>query len=356
MKIATMTARGHDVVMVDELDIKLINAIQLTPRISWSDLAPILKTDTSTLSRRWAKLKAEGLAWTTCYVLTQRIKRSDSYYQPWSALLAYVEVRCVAAQREKIIQAASQEEAIINVECTSGSRDLGMTIAAGQAAEIDAFVAAHIATLPGVLSTNTHYGYRVFKDGSDFELGTLSEDERSAVISKRPQTSPRGMTKASPMTDAVVQALQDDLRRPASSIAEELGISVAGASRAITRVLSHDWVRVRGDFAHDVLGWGVSVIIWLNVRQPQLEAVAAMLSALPQVRLCSAQIGPSNLNAVLWMKDVRELNDVEGALSTAFPDVRITDRWVTSRTAKRMGVTFNDVGRRNGYVPVPVTM
>ncbi|MFC7741398.1 AsnC family transcriptional regulator [Nocardiopsis composta] len=50
-----------------EFDLSLINALQLTPRAAWSDLAPILDVDATTLARRWRRLEEAGLARITVF-------------------------------------------------------------------------------------------------------------------------------------------------------------------------------------------------------------------------------------------------------------------------------------------------
>ncbi|MFE5097537.1 AsnC family protein [Streptomyces sp. NPDC056638] len=45
------------------MDLALVNALQLRPRASWTELAPPLGVTAGTLARRWERLTGEGLAW-----------------------------------------------------------------------------------------------------------------------------------------------------------------------------------------------------------------------------------------------------------------------------------------------------
>lgn len=343
----------HDGRMLDEIDFQLINALQIAPRMPWSALAPVLRTDTSTVSRRWARLRESGLAWTTCYVLPQRMQVPDAV-NPLRASTAMVEVRCSAGTRDAIVAAVAQLPIVINVEFTSGPRELALTVSAASPSAIDQFVSSSIATIPGVDSTSIQFTRTMYREGSEFDLGVLTASQRRLIQAHLQSATPVPPAPPSPLTDRVIRALQPNVRRPAAEIADELDISVAVARRVITQLMHTDWVRMRADFAHDVVGWNASVLMWMNVPQDQLQSVATNLALMPSVRLCSSTLGPSNLILMLWMKELDELDDIELKLLRVFPQARVMDRWMIPRVAKRMGTLFDESGRRSGYVHVPL--
>jgi len=343
----------HDGRMLDEIDFQLINALQIAPRMSWQALAPVLRTDTSTVSRRWARLRDSGLAWTTCYVLPQRIQVPTSG-QPLRASTAMVELRCSPGLRESIVAALAQIPMVVNIEYTSGPRELAITVSASSPSEIDAFVASTIAPLDGVISTSVQFTRTMYREGSEFDLGVLSASQRRMVQAHLQTETVVAPATPSPLTDRVIRALQPNVRRPAAEIAEELDISVAVARRVIAQLMHTDWVRMRADFAHDVVGFNASVLLWLSVPQDQLQSVAINLALMPSARLASSMLGPSNLILMLWMKELDELDDIELKLLRVFPQTRVMDRWMIPHVPKRMGTLFDESGHRTGYVNVPL--
>ncbi|MGO1850651.1 Lrp/AsnC family transcriptional regulator [Microbacterium sp.] len=338
--------------MLDELDFQLINALEIAPRTAWSTLAPALRTDASTLSRRWSRLTDAGLAWTTCYVLPERMQANAASGAPLRSSFAVIEIRCEAGRRQNVIEAIARKSAVINIECTSGSRDLLVNISAISPRAIDRYITEHIAELPGVVGTSTRFVRRIFREGSDYDLGALRPAQRSQVEEIRRAAAPAAIPAPSPLTDQVLQALQADVRRPASEIAAELDISVPLTRRTILGLAAADWVRMRADFAHDAVGWSASVNLWVTVPQDSMEALSSGLSLLPSVRLCASTLGPSNLVLTLWLRELGELDAIELHLRRLAPEARVIDRWMTSRVVKRMGTLFNEDGRRTGYVPV----
>ncbi len=332
---------------MDDIDFLLVNALQRHPRISWSALEDVLDVDASTLSRRWGRLVAEGLAWTTCYSLTSR-ERSG---MPASAC-AFIEVDCAAGRREDVIDAVAQHPGTLNVECTSGSHDLLLTVVLDTAASIDAYVAGALGQTPGVTGTRTHYARTIVKDGSSWQLDVLREDQRRQVDAIRGRLAdvPDAPTAT---LQRVLEALRDDVRRPASAVATEVGRSVATVGRAIAQLMQADWVRTRIEFPHDRVGWDATTMLTFVVPPAQVASVAASIALLPQVRLCAEILGRANILLTLWLRDFAELDEVEARLFRAFPGLEVAGRQLIPRTAKRLGHVIGSDGRGAGFVPPP---
>ena len=50
---------------LDPADLRLLHALQIDPRASFSDIAAALRTDPATVSRRWSRLREGGYVWIT---------------------------------------------------------------------------------------------------------------------------------------------------------------------------------------------------------------------------------------------------------------------------------------------------
>lgn len=48
---------------LSELDLALVNALQISPRAPWTELAKALDIDAATVARRWERLRTAGHAW-----------------------------------------------------------------------------------------------------------------------------------------------------------------------------------------------------------------------------------------------------------------------------------------------------
>ena len=340
--------------MLDELDLQLIDALQRAPRASWSALAPLLRTDPSTLSRRWSAMTGAGLAWTTCYVLPERMQLRSKSGELLRSSTAVVEVSCEPGKREQVSAALEDQGAVFNIECTTGSRDLSLSVASSSPRDIDGYVARQIAVLPGVVATSTSFLRKIFREGSEWTLDALPPAQRASVEELGTQSAAVAPAGHDGLIDDVIRALQPDVRRSAADVASELGISVALARRGIASAARSDWVRMRADFAHDVVGWNASVHLWMTVPQDKIADLAAFLARHPALRLCASTLGRENVVATLWLREISDLDEIEASIRHRFPEAAVTDRWMVPKTVKRMGTVFDADGHRARYVPVPL--
>jgi hypothetical protein len=144
--------------------------------------------------------------------------------------------------------------------------------------------------------------------------------------------------------------LAGDIRRSATSIADEIGKSVATVTRAIGQIMHAPWARTRIDLAHNVVGYDASVMVWFSVPHHQLETVGAGLALMPETRMCCSLINSANLAVVLWLHNLREFDAIEANIARAFPTAQIEDRWMLPRFAKRIGHILTPAGLHAGFV------
>lgn len=330
--------------MMDDVDFALVNALQLHPRISWEALGAILRTDGSTLARRWRALREGGLVWTACYAVGAR---------EWSTMpplvSTLIEVDCDAGEREAVITALVEHPHVVSVECTSGSRDLMLTVAHPTIRSTDDYITRQLGRTPGVRATRTHVMRRVFKDGAAWALTALRESQRSAVLRTKGEM-PDAPVKPGPLLWEVLAQLGEDVRRPASAIAEAIGRPPSSVTRAIAQLMHADWARTRIEIAHDRLGWNASTVLWLNLPHLEVDAFAANIATLSDIRFCASVVNRANVAFSLWQRDLGDLDRFEDQLSRLYPSAEVVDRWTIMRTAKRLGHVLTPEGLHSHYV------
>lgn len=330
--------------MMDHLDFQVVTALQISPRVSWSKLGGILNVDASTLSRRWHRLLNDRLVWTSCYFMPEMADLSDT------RIAAFVEIGCVPGRRDDVIEDLVRQSPIISVQCTSGTRDLYVTLRARTLLEIDSYVQGHVAVIPGVSSTRTHIVRSLFKEGSSWRLPVLTSAQISALEATLPSRSAPRIPNADNM--ALLQALQEDIRMPISGLQQRLGLSLSSVSRNVDALLSEPWVRWRVDFAYTHAGWSCTAMLWMSVEQAQIKKVASALMTFPQVRMCASTSGESNLVASMRLKELQELDLIESRLPAVFSGVQVRDRWIVPRIAKMQGHVLDKTGLHVRFVPM----
>lgn len=340
---------------MDDVDFLLVNALQHRPRASWSQLEAIVGGDASTLSRRWSRLVESGLVWSSCFAVSpgdpdRPDGRFDSAVHPLTGVLALVEVYCTAGSRESVIAGIAKTPSVLTVECTSGGPDLILTLSCPSVAEVDAYVATELAADPGVRRTRTHFTRTFFKEGTSWRPGILSERQVKA-LQAFPATGIDAPAVPTRLHELVINALAGDVRRSATSIADEIGRSVATVTRAIGQILHAPWARTRVDFAHNLVGYNASVMVWFSVPHHQLEMVGAGLALMPETRMCCSVVNRANLAVTFWLRSLRDLDAVETKIARAFPTARTEERWLLPRFPKRLGHTLTPSGHHATFIP-----
>ncbi|GAA3692626.1 Lrp/AsnC family transcriptional regulator [Arthrobacter ginkgonis] len=307
---------------LDQTDLRLLHALQVDPRASWNELAPVVGVDAATLARRWARLDAEGLAWVTGY---------DS-----SGQLALLEIECELARLEQVAAEMGRDRQVLVLDFSSGGRDLLALVMGRDLAEISAYAVGRLGAIEGVRAVRTHIANEILTDGSSWRLRTLKPAEVARI---RPPKPPRPRA-ARRVDDGLRAALEDELwrdgRASIADIAQRTGYAPQRVSDAIATLRSTGDLVFRTDIARAASGW--PIYTWYFVEAPAriIEAARAAIATVPEVRLAFTASSRYNLILAVWLRRIADVNRFEMALEQALQGSRIADRAVVLRIAKHM--------------------
>ncbi|MFE0457675.1 Lrp/AsnC family transcriptional regulator [Kitasatospora sp. NPDC058965] len=330
--------------MIDELDLALVDALRVDPRAPWSALAGPLGVDPATLSRRWAKLSAQGDAWVSCYPAADR-------FDP--GLTALVEVECRAGTAAAAATDLAGDGRAVSIELVSGRADLLVTVAGLTPTQIGDYVLTRIAAVPGVLRTRTSPVERTLREGSRWTDGALDPDQRAAIAATRPPgLADRGPGRSAREDLQLFAALGADGRMPYAELGQRMGLPATTVRRRLTELRASGRLVLRCDASPRLTGHPVGTMLWLDLPADRLPAAARWLSEQPQTRMCVLTLGEANLVAYVMTHQLGAVRILEAELTHRFPAARVRDRQLTLRTAKLVGRVLDPTGRAVGYVPI----
>ncbi|MDI2127652.1 Lrp/AsnC family transcriptional regulator [Yinghuangia seranimata] len=372
---------------LDELDLALIHALQVSPRAPWTELGPVLGADPVTLARRWRRLEASGSAWVTCYPAPGRGSFDVG-------CMALVEVDVEPALRLEVARATARDVHALTVHHMTGGRDLELTVAAPDPGTLTRYVLHRLSARPGVRATRVRLVTRLYQEGSAWRLRSLDPAQRRSLLGPGPRRGPaapvrvsdaasaRGSAatpvhgsaaapirvpdaapvrvpdaapvRVSDADQALVLALGRDGRLPVGELAEASGLSPATASRRLARLVASGQARLRCEVAHSLSGWPVCATLWLRVPPPELDETAWALAANADVRMCVAVTGEANLCVAVWLRSAGDVPALEADWLRRFPRITVLDRSVVLEVTKRMGRLLTPDGRAEGYVPLNI--
>lgn len=322
---------------IDEVDLRLVNALQLAPRASWTRLADALELDPVTLARRWARLSDSGSAWIT-------VSPSTSVFR--QVCTAFLEIRCRPERGEAVAASLVEHTFAVTVERASGDADLLVTAGAPDLASMSRFALDVVATVDGVESVRTRLITQWFTEGSRWRLNALAPGERSTLPAPRAPGTFGGAPALSTEDRALLRVLSTDGRMSLTDLGAELGMSAPSARRRLDRLLQLELVTMRCEFARPLAGYAVLATFWGRVPPALVEDTGRRLSREPETRNCFAVHGPNNLVVQTWLRSVGDLGAFERRLADGYPDLEIRDRSVVLRLHKLLGHVLDAGGRR----------
>ncbi len=329
---------------LSEGDLALIDALQSSPRATWTQLGRALDIDATTAARHWERLRSRGLAWIT------------AYETPHNATVAYVEVRCRPRQFESVSRAVTQLPWVFGVDETVGDFDLFLSVAATDLHALGRAVHGTIGGLRGVRATHTRIGLTLFGEGGNWRARAIPSASRALLPDSgtapeaRDTYSTHMRTRLTPQDLALRTALGRDGRLGYKELGAEIGMSEFTARRRVRRMVRDRDITFRCDFAHPLAGYRAVALYRATVPHPHLEHTGAALARMEQVRLANSVSGPHNLLVMVWLHDLDGISTFESSLADRLPHLSIEDRTIILHSPKRMGWLLDPLGRATGHI------
>ncbi|MEU9412433.1 Lrp/AsnC family transcriptional regulator [Streptomyces sp. NPDC048281] len=343
---AAAPATAPDLLSEDEL--ALINALQLSPRASWTELGRALGVDPVTVARRFHRLSAQGTAWVG--------------FSPGPRLLeqicvAYVVIDCAPGTTARVAGSLSAHPHMVTIERTSSGHDILATVATRDLPALSRYTLDLLPQLPGITAVRSRIVTHMFTEGGHWRIAALAPAQRARLTARAPapaavpaahRTTHRELTS---FDRALATLLAHDGRAPYQTLARDLTVSLSTAKRRVEVLIRRGLLRFRCDFARPLGGWPVAVTLWARVPPADLPGIGQSLIRLPETRNCAAVSGPQNLVLQASLHSVSDILRLETHLATVHPALDIADRVITLRQDKLLGRLLDAHGRSVGVVP-----
>jgi DNA-binding Lrp family transcriptional regulator len=322
-------------ISLDAIDRRLVHALQIEPRASWNELAPVIGVDASTLARRWARLRDEGIAWVTGHSTEGQ--------------LSLMEIDCERAKLDAVVQELQRDPAVYVLDVTSGSRDLMALVFARDISGLSDYALHRLGRLDGVRSVRTHLANETLIDGGSWRLRALDPAEAQHVRPPRPPRPRAAQRVPDDLRAAIEQEVWADGRAPIATIAERSGFAPQRVADALATLRARGSLRFRTDMARAASGWPIYAWYFVEAPAQLLEAARPAITSVPEVRLAFTAASRYNLILAVWLRRLADVNRFEVALESALRGARIGDRAVVLRIAKHMNQTVGADTRATGF-------
>lgn len=294
-----------DSLALDNLDRRVVHALQLDARASFEQIGAVLGVSDQTVARRYRRL-VDGGAVTIRAVKTT----TGGASQRW-----FVRLRCAPPQTRVIADQLTARADTRWVMLTSGGTEivfLQQSDDQEQPGERDALLTALRAT-PGILGIEAYSPLRFFVGGQvpwQARMRALTTAEADALTPARPTPSDHdGESGLDRLDHAIIDVLSENGRATAARSAAVVGASESSVRRRIDRMLARSLIHFDVIIDERLLGYQELTLIWLQAPLNQLDDIGHQIATHAPVAMVTAMAGNYDLLIAAASTDQNDLYD-----------------------------------------------
>ncbi|MEV6639084.1 Lrp/AsnC family transcriptional regulator [Amycolatopsis sp. NPDC051371] len=311
----------------DELDRRLVHALQINGRAPFSTIAEVLGVSDRTIARRYARLRSAGAV------------RVLGGVDPTAlgAVLWFLRVRCAPAASVPVAEALARRPDTSWVSITSGGTEITCTVRTESEADSEALLLAKLPRTPRVEGVTAHSVLHAFYGGPDSLVAKLGSLDEEAIGRLRPPPVPNrpGPARLDDGDRRLLAALATDGRTELAQLAAATGWSPTTVRRRMTELRERGVLYLDIDVDGRMFGVGPRTLLWLSVAPAHLAEAGAALAVHPEIAFAAATTGPTNLFASVACANQRELYRYLTTRVAALPAIAHVETAPVIKTVKR---------------------
>lgn len=307
---------------LDDLDLKLIHALQVDGRAPFSRIAAVLGTSDRTIARRYARLRSTGGVRVVGVPNASRLGLTE-----W-----FVRLHCTPDTGTQVAAALARRADTSWVSLTSGGTEITCVTRTRDRNQTDDLLLRKLPRTPRLISVTAHCLLRAVAGthGWPGRTGALTADEVEQLRWRAPaEDSP------AELDERLLPVLAEDGRADSPTLAKATGWSESTVRRRLDQLRRNEILYFDVDVDPLLIGYTSETILWLTVAPAQLGTVADALASHEEIAYAAATTGPSNLFAFAVCRDHAALYDYLATRLGALPGLRHVETAPVIRRVKR---------------------
>ncbi len=332
---------------LDLLDRQLAHALQIDGRVPFSRIAAAIGTSDRTVARRYHRLRADGVLRVVGLPDARSLGLVD-----WA-----VRIQCTPDASVAIAAALVERADTSWVGLASGGTEITcITRAQGGSAQ-GSMLLSKLPRTPRITGVTAHCILRPVAGLAGWPGRTEALDARQAEELSRLAApgAPSRDVRPGAADDRLFAVLAKDGRAGVPELAAATGWSESTVRRRIDELRSAGVLYFDVEIDPALYGYPYEAMLWLTVAPGELGTVAEALAGHPEVAFAAAVTGPSNMMAIVIVRDGDALYDYLATRVGALPGVRGAETTLVTRHVKRGGalVTPRRPPGPRGAAPAP---
>ena len=321
--------------MLKDDDLRLLNALQIRPRASWSELSRAIGSDPVTLTRRWERLHSQGIAWIAAY-------RGG----PIVSATALLEIECAPAQTMSVAEQIAHDPEVLTVDLTTGNRDLLVTLTCTDLDQLSRYVLERTQSLPMITAMRTQIVSSANSDARNWRLRAL-DAERNCRARVGPGGKDSWCTRRRRGTVAAVRHsfLANHVSPSRHSLRPSESRRLALGRSFLTSCRRGDWSSARRLLGPTPAGRSTPGTSYVSTGERR-QLLSAFRTCVRR-GLLLLRSAATDIALAVWLRSIDDVQRLEGYLADQFPGVSVVDRSIVLRTAASPASGRIDVSGRS---------
>ncbi|MFI8201584.1 Lrp/AsnC family transcriptional regulator [Streptomyces sp. NPDC085937] len=287
--------------ILDPLDLRLLQALELDGRASFSRIAQVLGVSDQTVARRVRRLRATANLRITGMVDDSRLGRTG-----WMVRLG-----CGPGRATRLAATLAGRSDTHYVDIAAGGTEVICAITPRSRQERDDLLLERLQRTPHITTVSAHCVLHTYYGGSLRwlrKISALEPEEERALRLPAPSPEPAAEPYFPDATDlAMLELLRADGRAGSAELQRATGRSETAVRKRLDRLRAAGVLHIAVEYDHEPLGQGVEALVWLTVAPEALAGAGRALAARPEVRFAAAVTGRTNLALSVLCRDPRQL-------------------------------------------------
>jgi DNA-binding Lrp family transcriptional regulator len=293
---------SRQLAQLDDLDTRIVVALQQDGRASWRRVADVVDSPVTTVARRGQQLLADGVVKVTAVPALGAHGDYDNFL---------VRINCAPGAHAAVAAALVARPDVRFCTIVTGKFDIiaELVVYGGVSRYPDLMAGLH--GLDGVERSRSDLILHVYKVTHDWSRQLSGRDlDRSDTVppDEAVAAEPTGMAQLDAADWAILDRLQQDGRDTFQSVADAVGLNESSVRRRFDRMRASGWVDIVTLARSAALGMGTETLVTVRVAPAQLDAVAQALSRHRSVRYLAALLDDNSLFCEVITTSAAELH------------------------------------------------
>ncbi|MGM7774516.1 Lrp/AsnC family transcriptional regulator [Arthrobacter sp. KNU-44] len=289
---------------LDELDRRIIVALQRDGRASWTAIAETVKSSVATVARRGQQLIADGIVRVAIVPAQGSTGQADSFL---------IRIHCKPGTQLTVLQALVAHEDVRFVTLVTGPFDiLAELVVRGGATHYPQLI-QQLQSIEGIERWRGDLVLHVYKVSHDWgrqvfaDMRELPEQQPDPLLQIDSEPcNPQHFDRAD---WEILTALQDDGRSTFQTVADSLGMNESSVRRRFEKLRTSGCIEIFTLVPAPALGLCAETLLIVKVEPIRLKAVARELSQYPAVRYVAATLDENSLVCEVISASTADLYD-----------------------------------------------